>query len=58
MKLLLKEYIQSKVEYEYDNYEWNKIRMDEEYIHEYELDQIMNRFENFERMLNADQGNV
>jgi hypothetical protein len=32
--------------------------MDEEYIHEYELDQIMNRFENFERMLNADQENV
>jgi hypothetical protein len=58
MKLLLKEYIQSKVEYEYDNYEWNKIRMAEEYIHEYELDQIMNRFENFERMLNADQENV
>jgi hypothetical protein len=32
--------------------------MDEDYIHEYELDQIMNIFENFERMLNVNQENV
>jgi hypothetical protein len=31
--------------------------MDEDYIHEYELDQIMNRFENFVKMLNVNQEN-
>ena len=32
--------------------------MDEDYIHGYELDQIMNRFENFGRMSNVNQDNA
>jgi hypothetical protein len=31
--------------------------MAEDYIHEYELDQIRNRFENFVQMLNVNQEN-
>jgi len=60
MKLLvlLMEYIQLKVDYLYDNYILNNMLMDEDYIHEYELDQIMNIFENFVKMLNVNQDDV
>jgi len=56
--MLLMEYIQLQVDYLYDNYILNNILMDEDCIHEYELDQIMNRFENFVKMLNMNQDNV
>jgi len=56
--MLLMEYIQLQVDYLYDNYILNNILMDEDYIHEYELDQIMNKFENFVKMLNVNQDNV
>src|SRR5271155_4346168 len=58
MILLLMEYIQLKVEYLYDSYILNNMLMDEDYIHEYELDHIMNIFENFVKMLNVNQENV